>query len=133
MTEPVYKGKVFAKEGVVVLREVARRNGRSPFDLAGLDVFRILDGFEECGLENAVIADESDLVIAAEGEVQMLELCSVAGIDRQILDFENDLARFTVHLEADPRELTARCRHFIDGHFVKKLFTACGLLCLGSV
>lgn len=133
LPEPIDEGKVRVEERVVVLGKIARRNGRSPFDLSRFDVPVVLDGFEECGFENAAVADERHLVLAAERKVQMFELGAVSRRNRQVLDFEYDFSRFAVHFEADPRELAARSGHFLDGHLVEKLFAAGRLFRLGRV
>jgi len=133
LAQPIHEGKVRLEVSVVVLREVVVADGVAPLEHA----FRRLDFFgnelEERCFERVEFTDESDLVLVAEREVEALADDAVAAIDRGVLDFEHDLARFAVHLEVHPRELAAGGRHFFDSHLVEELLTGCGLLCLSGV
>ena len=133
LAQPIHEGEVCLEVSVVVLREVVVADSVAPLEHAirSLDFFS--NELEERGLERVEFTDERDLVLVAEREVEALADDTVAAVDGRILDFEHNLARFAVHLEVHPRELTARCRHFFDGHLIQKLLTAGGLLCLSGV
>ena len=133
LAQPIHEGEVRLEVSVVVLREVVVADGVAPLEHAFRSLCFFGNELEERGLERVVFTDESDLVLVAEREVESLADDAVAAVDGGILDFEHNLARFAVHLEVHPRELTAGGRHFFDGHLVQKLLAAGGLLCLGGI
>ena len=134
LAQPVHQLHGVALEvGGVVLGQVGADGGDAPLDGTFIGLQLAHQDLHQSGLGLLVLTDEGNLVVLANGEVDLVQQLLAVNGDGHILDGQDVLAQLALRAKADEGITAGGAGHFLDGQLVQQLAAGGSLLGLGLV